>query len=116
MRSVHSMRSIRLSRLPLRGGNGQISRRRCYSVKVSGECQNDIKTVSDLKAWSPGAPASDVEVCGWVRSVRKSSAVRFIDITDGSSMRPVQVVVDKTLAAEYVNSDIVIQGCLLMEI
>lgn len=69
-------------------------------MRVSGECQKDIKTVSDLKAWSPGADAPDVEVCGWVRSVRKSSGVRFIDITDGSSMRPVQVVVDKSLAAE----------------
>lgn len=69
-------------------------------MRVSGECQKDIKTVSDLKGWSPGTHVSDVEVCGWVRSVRKSSAVRFIDITDGSSMRPVQVVVDKTLATE----------------
>lgn len=42
-----------------------------------------------------------VEICGWVRSVRKSSGVRFVDITDGSSMRPVQAVVAKDLATEY---------------
>ncbi|KAH6896853.1 hypothetical protein B0T10DRAFT_166161 [Thelonectria olida] len=76
--------------------------RRSYSVRVSGECQRDIRTVADLKAWTPDSrsPAPDVEVCGWVRSVRKSSNVRFIDITDGSSMRPVQVVVDKSLASD----------------
>ncbi|KAH7146378.1 hypothetical protein EDB81DRAFT_489527 [Dactylonectria macrodidyma] len=73
---------------------------RYYSVRVFGECERDIKTVADLKAWSPAAKVPDVEVCGWVRSVRKSSGVRFIDITDGSSMRPVQVVVDKALATE----------------
>ena len=39
--------------------------------------------------------------CGWVRGVRKASAVRFVDITDGSSMRPLQAVVDKSKATEY---------------
>jgi aspartyl/asparaginyl-tRNA synthetase len=45
-------------------------------------------------------------VNGWVRNVRKSSAVRFIDISDGSSMKPVQAVVDKSLpgALEWVVS------------
>lgn len=76
---------------------------RYYSVRVPGECQHNIKTVAELKNWGPATPVSDVEVSGWVRSVRKSSGVRFIDITDGSSMRPVQVVVDKKLATEYVH-------------
>lgn len=61
-----------------------------------------IKTVADLKAWPVETNVPDVQVCGWVRSVRKSSGVRFVDITDGSSMRPVQAVVDKSLAVEYV--------------
>lgn len=40
----------------------------------------------------------------WVKNVRKGAAVRFIDLSDGSSMRPVQAVVDRTLpgAMEYV--------------
>ena len=59
-----------------------------------------IKNIADLKSWRPAEPKPDVEIYGWVRSVRKSSAVRFVDITDGSSMRPVQVVVDKQLSAE----------------
>lgn len=93
------MRSFRAPRVPRIGRPGP--QRRLYAVKVPGECQKDIKTVAELKAWGPSSHVPDVEVCGWVRSVRKSSGVRFIDITDGSSMRPVQVVVDKSLATEY---------------
>ncbi|KAL7958631.1 hypothetical protein V8C34DRAFT_304686 [Trichoderma compactum] len=77
--------------------------RRSYSVRIpgdDGQGLRDIKTVADLKEWQPGRLVSDVQLCGWVRSVRKSSSVRFVDITDGSSMRPVQAVVDKGLAAD----------------
>lgn len=80
--------------------------RRSYSVRIpgdDGQGLRDVKTVADLKEWQPGRLVSDVQLCGWVRSVRKSSSVRFVDITDGSSMRPVQAVVDKSLAAEYVS-------------
>ncbi|KAJ4142561.1 asparaginyl-tRNA synthetase [Fusarium falciforme] len=97
------MRSIRLSSVP-RTGRLWVQRRP-YSVRVPGECQKDIKTVAELKAWGPSTRIPDVEVSGWVRSVRKSSGVRFIDITDGSSMRPVQVVVDKSLATEKESED-----------
>ncbi|KAF4980467.1 hypothetical protein FZEAL_3531 [Fusarium zealandicum] len=92
------MRSIRVSTIPKPGRIW--SYRRPYSVRVPGECQQDIKTVAELKAWEPTSAAPDVEVSGWVRSVRKSSGVRFVDITDGSSMRPVQVVVEKNLATD----------------
>ncbi|KAF5024016.1 hypothetical protein F66182_3918 [Fusarium sp. NRRL 66182] len=92
------MRSLRASKIPKIGRPW--SQRRAYAVRVPGECQRDIKTVAELKAWGPSSHVPDVEVCGWVRSVRKSSGVRFVDITDGSSMRPVQVVVDKSLAAD----------------
>ncbi|KAM4064568.1 tRNA synthetases class II (D, K and n) domain-containing protein [Hirsutella rhossiliensis] len=73
---------------------------RRYSVRIPGESHPSIKTVADLRAWSPQANVPDVEVCGWVRSVRKSSGVRFVDITDGSSMRPVQAVVDKKQSSD----------------
>ncbi|KAL6877447.1 asparaginyl-tRNA synthetase [Trichoderma longibrachiatum] len=74
--------------------------RRSYSVRIPGDAGSDVTTVADLKEWQPGRLVSDVQVCGWVRSVRKSASVRFVDITDGSSMRPVQAVVDKSLAAD----------------
>lgn len=78
------------------------SGRRCYSASLGDKLLPPIKTVADLKTWHPETNVPDVQVCGWVRSVRKSSGVRFVDITDGSSMRPVQAVVDKSLAVEYV--------------
>ncbi|KAF5666742.1 asparaginyl-trna synthetase [Fusarium heterosporum] len=92
------MRLFRASRIP--GIGRPWLQRRLYAVKVPGECQKDIKTVAELKAWGPSSHVPGVELCGWVRSVRKSAGVRFIDITDGSSMRPVQVVVDKNLASD----------------
>ncbi|KAG5936956.1 hypothetical protein E4U53_000113 [Claviceps sorghi] len=72
---------------------------RKYSVRIIGQQSwLPVRTVADLKEWRPETNAPDVEVCGWVRSVRKSSGVRFVDITDGSSMRPMQAVVEKSLA------------------
>lgn len=96
------MRSTLLPRFASHRHTIQISRsrQRCYSARVIGESQPLIKTVADLRAWHPETNVPDVQLCGWVRSVRKSSGARFVDITDGSSMRPVQVVVDKALAAE----------------
>ncbi|KAK2590202.1 asparaginyl-tRNA synthetase [Conoideocrella luteorostrata] len=74
---------------------------RLYSVRVGvDQPQVSIRTVADLKVWLPETAVPDVQVCGWVRSVRKSPGVRFVDITDGSSMRPVQAVVDKALAVD----------------
>ncbi|KAG5977564.1 hypothetical protein E4U55_006660 [Claviceps digitariae] len=72
---------------------------RKYSVRIIGQQPSQaIRSVADLKAWRPETNVPDVEVCGWVRSVRKSPGFRFVDITDGSSMRPMQAVVDKALA------------------
>jgi asparaginyl-tRNA synthetase len=98
--------------LPRRYRRYPLLHRRYYSVRIpsdggggvggDGQGFSHIKTVADLKEWQPERLVSDVQVCGWVRSVRKSSSVRFVDITDGSSMRPMQAVVDKSLAAEYV--------------
>jgi asparaginyl-tRNA synthetase len=40
----------------------------------------------------------EVEVCGWVRTVRDSKVFGFIAINDGSCFRNLQVVFDETLA------------------
>lgn len=69
-------------------------------MRVPGDLRPSVKNVADLKAWTPQVNVADVEVCGWVRSVRKSSGVRFVDVTDGSSMRPLQAVVDKKQSSE----------------
>ncbi|MBR2283708.1 MAG: asparagine--tRNA ligase [Ruminococcus sp.] len=38
---------------------------------------------------------SSVTVCGWVRTSRNSKSVAFIELNDGTSLRNIQVVVDK---------------------
>ncbi|QUC20877.1 uncharacterized protein UV8b_05118 [Ustilaginoidea virens] len=76
-------------------------RKRCYSARVAdGRSQPSIKTIADLKRWLPETNVPNVRVCGWIRSVRKSSEVRFVDIADGTNMRPIQAVVGKALAAD----------------
>lgn len=41
---------------------------------------------------APAQYAGHVEVGGWVRTVREGKTVGFIELTDGSAFRPVQVV------------------------
>ena len=41
---------------------------------------------------SPEQYAGMVEVCGWVRTVREGKAFGFIELTDGTAFRPVQIV------------------------
>ena len=43
---------------------------------------------------APEQYAGPVEVCGWVRTVREGKAVGFIELTDGSAFKPVQIVYD----------------------
>ncbi|KFA76167.1 hypothetical protein S40288_04138 [Stachybotrys chartarum IBT 40288] len=76
------------------------STRRTYSIRAQSGRNQGVTTIADLKSWKSGKEAQQVEVCGWVRSVRKSSQVRFVDIFDGSSMRPLQAVITKELSAE----------------
>ncbi len=39
---------------------------------------------------------SEVTVCGWVRTFRDSAQVSFLELSDGTSFRRLQVVIDKT--------------------
>ncbi len=43
----------------------------------------------------PTAYAGAIEVQGWVRTVRESKALGFIELVDGSAFRPVQVVFER---------------------
>ena len=43
----------------------------------------------------PALLGKQVTVCGWVRTARESSAVAFLEITDGTSFSRLQAVVDK---------------------
>lgn len=74
---------------------------RHYSVRVLQGASPVISTVSDLLSSKPKEDEGlKVEVDGWVRNVRKSSAVRFVDVSDGSCSTPLQAVVKKELAKE----------------
>jgi hypothetical protein len=71
---------------------------RRYSARIlSGPAQRPVKTVADLLSHPDTSDELQVEICGWVRSVRKSQRNVFVDITDGSSMRPAQATVHKTI-------------------
>ncbi|GAB4303691.1 MAG: asparagine--tRNA ligase [Desulfuromonadia bacterium] len=44
-----------------------------------------------------GEPGSSVTVCGWVRSLRVTKGAAFMDLSDGSSLKGLQVVIDPSL-------------------
>ncbi len=43
----------------------------------------------------PGAYQGPVQVCGWVRTVREGKTVGFIELTDGTCFKPVQIVFER---------------------
>ena len=45
------------------------------------------------------SPRSDIVARGWVRTKRDSKACSFLEITDGSCFKGLQVVVDAGLAS-----------------
>ncbi|KAG7293813.1 hypothetical protein NEMBOFW57_003870 [Staphylotrichum longicolle] len=51
------------------------------------------RSVAELLQWRPGEKADDVVVNGFVRSVRSMKAHRFVTLGDGSSLAPLQALV-----------------------
>lgn len=45
-----------------------------------------------------------VTVCGWVRTARDSKNVAFIELNDGTSLKHIQIVVDKSSNISYENA------------
>ncbi|MDE6832853.1 MAG: asparagine--tRNA ligase [Ruminococcus sp.] len=56
----------------------------------------DIKNLLGTKAEN-----QEVTVCGWVRTSRNSKSVAFIEVNDGTSLKNIQVVVDKSADTDY---------------
>lgn len=56
----------------------------------------------------------EVTVCGWIRSLRDSSNIRFLAVNDGTSLSHIQIVIDKTALSpeDYEAADSI--GCSLM--
>lgn len=66
---------------------------RNYSVRVLGDGDPRITTISDLISTKPGdGEGLPVQVDAWIKNTRKSPALRFLDIGDGSCSAPLQAV------------------------
>lgn len=50
----------------------------------------------------------DITVCGWVRTSRDSKNMAFLEINDGTSLKHLQIVIDKNIIT---NSDFMTLGC-----
>ena len=57
----------------------------------------DIKEVFADKA----LVGTKVTVCGWVRTARDSKNVAFIELNDGTSLKHIQIVVDKASGISF---------------
>ncbi|MDO5149219.1 MAG: asparagine--tRNA ligase [Oscillospiraceae bacterium] len=53
---------------------------------------------------NPSFIGKSVTVCGWVRTARNSKNVAFIELNDGTSLKHLQIVIDKTSDIEYENA------------
>ena len=51
----------------------------------------DVKEIISAKEYV----GKQVTVCGWVRTSRNSKSVAFVELNDGTSLKNVQVVVEK---------------------
>ena len=72
----------------------------------------DIKNLLGTKAEN-----QEVTVCGWVRTSRNSKSVAFIEVNDGTSLKNIQVVVDKSADTDYkvarVGTSVKVTGVLI---
>ena len=57
----------------------------------------DVKEIITSKDYI----GQSVTVCGWVRTSRNSKSVAFIEVNDGTSLKNVQVVVEKGEGSDY---------------
>ena len=49
---------------------------------------------------SPEFIGSDVTVCGWVRTSRDSKNMAFLELNDGTTLKHLQIVIDKSVLSE----------------
>lgn len=55
----------------------------------------------------------NVTVCGWVRTWRDSKTIAFIELNDGTSLKNLQLVIDKEKTAESMFKPALVVGCAL---
>lgn len=59
--------------------------------------------ISKIFADTEGFSGKQVTVCGWVRTIRQSKNIAFMEINDGSSLKGLQVVLDKNTLNNFDN-------------
>ncbi len=92
MRPAPALRPSSVSRVL--GPRRVASFRRCLSQQAQQARQASNRPISELLKWRPEEKADDVVVNGFVRSVRSMKTHRFIALGDGSSLTPLQALVD----------------------
>ena len=58
-----------------------------------------MKHLDIVKALQPENEGKEAVVCGWVRTFRDSANVSFLELSDGTSFKKLQVVIDKSALA-----------------
>ena len=58
-----------------------------------------MKRTSIKDALASAGPVKEITVCGWVRTRRDAKGVSFIELTDGSTLKNLQVIVDEGIPA-----------------
>ena len=72
--------------------------------------------VKDLFAQSEKFANGSVTVCGWVRTWRDSKSVAFIELNDGTSLKNIQIVIEKgTLDENEVKQALVVGAALQVD-
>ncbi|MBR6243150.1 MAG: asparagine--tRNA ligase, partial [Ruminococcus sp.] len=57
----------------------------------------DIKDIITSESYA----GKQVTVCGWVRTSRNSKSVAFVELNDGTSLKNIQIVIEKGDSADY---------------
>ena len=61
----------------------------------------DIKKIHQDNRDLMGKP---LELCGWVRSIRKGAGKAFVDLNDGTSLKGIQVVIEESISTEEIST------------
>ena len=81
----------------------------------------DRKEIATLYADAESLAGQSITVCGWIRTLRQSKAIAFIELNDGSCQRNLQVIAEESALPEFeeivklnVGAAVIVTGALTM--
>lgn len=81
----------------------------------------DRKEIAALYADAESLAGQSITVCGWIRTLRQSKAIAFIELNDGSCQRNLQVIAEESALPEFeeivklnVGAAVIVTGALTM--